>query len=219
MLKDYLNRLWAVMVRLQTHDEEMMIAAFEQGIAVGPFSDSLIRNSAETFSEVLERVITHIEMKETVLRKNYISRSRQPRPNESNLDWPMRVNETSAEKRTDSRYVPYVAKKDEPKMKAREESTTRPKFRVSYKEHLSMPGVADKLKFPQKTDRSLRSQRDAWCEFHKAFGHNVERCIALGHQLASLVKKGFLKEYLEANQEKPKGEVAIKDQAHEIPVH
>jgi len=54
-----------------------------------------------------------------------------------------------------------------------------------------MSGVADKLNFPQKTDRSLGSRRDAWCEFHRAFGHNVERCIVLGHQLASLVKEGF----------------------------
>jgi len=117
----------------------------------------------------------------------------------------MQVNKTSTEKRMDTRYVPYVARKDEPKMKVREESTIRPKFRVSYKELLSMPGVVDKLKFPQKTNQNLVSQRDAWCEFHKAFRHNVERCITLGQQLFSLVKKGFLKEYLEANKEEPQG--------------
>jgi len=33
------------------------------------------------------------------------------------------------------------------------------------------------------------------------------------------VKEGFLKEYLEADQEDPKGEVALRDQAHETPVH
>jgi len=82
-----------------------------------------------------------------------------------------------------------------------------------------MPGVTDKLEFPQKTDRNLGSRRDAWCEFHKAFGHNVERCIALDHQLASLVKEGFLKEYLEADQEERKGEVILRDQAHETPIY
>jgi len=108
----------------------------------------------------------------------------------------------------------YVAKRDEPMTKAWEESPTRPKFRVSYKQLLSTPGVADKLKFPQKTDRKLGSQKDAWCEFHKAFGHNVERCIALGHQLAS-----FVKEYLEADQEETKRRITLKDQAHEPLVH
>jgi len=31
-LKDYLNRFCTVTVKLQTHDEEMMIATFKQGI-------------------------------------------------------------------------------------------------------------------------------------------------------------------------------------------
>jgi len=33
------------------------------------------------------------------------------------------------------------------------------------------------------------------------------------------VKEGFLKEYLEADQEEPKEEIALRDQAHETPVH
>jgi len=146
----------------------MMIIAFEQGIAAGPFNYLLIRNLAETFSEVRERA-----QEEIVLRKNDSSHSRQPRSKESNRR-PLWVNETSAEKRTHLRYVPYVGRKDEPKMKAREELIARPKFRVSYKELLSMLGVANKLKFPQKMDQNLGSRRDAWCEFHKAFEHNIE---------------------------------------------
>jgi len=35
----------------------------------------------------------------------------------------------------------------------------------------------------------------------------------------SLLKEGFLKEYLEDNQEEPKGEIVVGDQAHETPVH
>jgi len=33
------------------------------------------------------------------------------------------------------------------------------------------------------------------------------------------VKEGFLKEYLEVDQEEPKGAVALRDQVHEIPIH
>jgi len=82
-----------------------------------------------------------------------------------------------------------------------------------------MLGVANKLKCPHKTDWFLGSRRDAWCEFHRAFGHNIKQCIALGFQLASLVKEGFLKLYLKANQEKPKGEAGIKDQTNETLVN
>ena len=82
-LKDYLNRFNALTIRLQTHDEDMMITAFEQGITTGPFSDSLIRNPTETFSEVRERVVAHIEAEEVVVKKNATQILRQLRPKES----------------------------------------------------------------------------------------------------------------------------------------
>ena len=129
-LKEYLNRFNALTIRFQTHDEEMMIAAFEHGMAAGPFNDSLIRNPTKTFSKVREQAVTHIEAEE-----------------------------------------------------------------------------------------ASGSRKDAWCEFHRAFGHNVERCIALCHQLADLVKDWFLKKYLEDSQEGPQGEVVLKEPEHETSIH
>ena len=65
-----------------------------------------------------------------------------------------------------------------------------------------IPNVADKLKSPPKTGRRLGPSKDTWCEFHQAF-HNLRNCLALGHQFNELVSDGFLKEYLEENQEAP----------------
>ena len=188
-------------------------------MVVGPFNDSLIRNPTETFSEVHERVVAHIETEDAVLRKNVNSHFRQPKPKESIRDRPLQVYETSTKKRTNSRYVPYVAMKDESRGKASEEPQTRPKFRVSYKELLGMARVVDKLKFLEKMKQNLRSRKDSWCKFHSAFMHNVERCIALGHQLADLVKDGFLKKYLEDSQERPQGEAILRESVHETPIH
>ncbi|XP_068504652.1 uncharacterized protein [Phaseolus vulgaris] len=90
---------------------------------------------------------------------------------------------------------------------------------MTYKELLASPGMADKLRFPPKSDKNLGSHKEIWCDFHKAFGHDVERCIALDYQLARLVKDGFLKEYLEGSQEGSKEELPSGDQMHEVPVH
>jgi len=140
-----------------------------------------------------------------VLKKNDNSRSKQSRYKENNRDRFAKSNEAFIEKRTNLRYVPYVPKKDEPKTKVREETTIRPRFQGPCKELIGMAGVADRLKFSQKTDRFLGSGRDTWCDFHKAYGHDIERSISLSYQLANLVKEGFLKEYLEVSQEEPKG--------------
>jgi len=43
--------------------------------------------------------------------------------------------------------------------------------------------------------------------------------MALGYQLAELLKEGFLKEYLEVNNGEQQGEVVLRDPPHEVPVH
>jgi len=114
-----------------------------------------------------------------VATKRGSSFSRQPKPKGSNRALPLRVNETSTGKRMDSRYIPYAARIKVPKVKARGEL-------------LSVPRVVEN----RKTDRNLGPRNEVWCEIHRGFGHDVEWCIALGHQLANLVKERFLKECL-----------------------
>jgi len=155
-----------------------MVSAFEQGVAPGSFCDSLIRNPTETFSEIKRRAVAHINTEEAVLARNNGSHSRLSKPREaSKASRPIRANETSIEKKAEARQHPY--RKVESKEKGKEEEV-RPKFRISYKELIAIPAIAKKLRFPQKTNRNLGGRKDIWCEFHKGFGHGVERCMALG---------------------------------------
>ena len=86
LLNEYLNRFCVVLVRIQTQDEEMVVAAFIQRMTTSPFSDSLIRNPAETLSKVRGPATTHIEVEKVVLKKNGSSRSKQPRHKENSRD-------------------------------------------------------------------------------------------------------------------------------------
>jgi len=99
------------------------------------------------------------------------------------------------------------------------EEEVHPKFHVSYKELIAIPVVAEKLRFPQKADRNLGGRKDIRCELHKGFGHGAERCMALGYQLAELLKEGLLKEYLKVDDREQQGEIVLGDPPHEIPVH
>jgi len=51
-LKDFLIGFGESTMKLQTQDEALMVHAFEQGIMIGPFSVSLIRNPARLFGEI-----------------------------------------------------------------------------------------------------------------------------------------------------------------------
>jgi len=91
-------------MKLRTHDENAMVSAFEQGVASGPFCDSLIRNPAETFSEIRQRAVAHISIEEAVATRNNGPQPRVDKPKETNKAyWPLRVHETSTEKKTDTR--------------------------------------------------------------------------------------------------------------------
>jgi len=94
---------------------------------------------------------------------------------------PLRVHEVVTEKRSDARRAPYAPRKNQPMMKASDDLPFRPKFRMTYKELLGMPGMTEKLRFPLKSNKNLGLCKEAWCKFHKGFGHDMEHCITLGY--------------------------------------
>jgi len=143
----------------------------------------------------------------------------QAKPKEGNRAQRLKVHEAVTKKRSDVRRAPYAPKKGQTMTKARDDLPFRPKFKMTYKELLAMPGMIDKLRFPPKSDKNLGLRKEVWCEFHKAFRHDVEHCITLGYQLTGLIKYGFLKEYVEGSQEGSKEELPLADEGHEVPFH
>jgi len=152
-----------------------------------------------------------------MLVRNNGSHSRLVKPKEtSKPSRPLRANKASVGKKAEVRHAFY--RKGEFKAKGKKEEF-RPKFRISYKELISIPTVGEKLRFPQKADSNLGGRKDIWCEFHKGFKNDIKWGMTLGYQLVELLKDGFLKEYLEADQGEPQGEAIQLDQTHEVPVH
>ena len=69
-LNDFLNRFGALVVKLHTKDEDMMVHAFRRGVLPGPLSDSLIRCHPKTFNKIRHRAVVHIIAKEEVTEKH-----------------------------------------------------------------------------------------------------------------------------------------------------
>ena len=95
----------------------------------------------------------------------------------------------------------------------------RHNFQVELKDMIAVPNIAKRLKMPTKTDKMLGPHKEAWCEFHQAFGHPIRNCLALGHQLDELVKSGFLNDFLAEPQGTVTPTTPGEDQGHEMPVH
>jgi len=129
----------------------------------------------------------------------------------------MRVHEAKIEKKGSGKQQPY----EKPQTRARTRGDPPPKhnFRVELKELIVIPNIATRLKVPPKTDKKLGPNKNAWYEFHQAYGHPIRNCLSLGHQLDELVKSGFLKDYLLESQEDQALVATGIDQGHEVPIH
>jgi len=206
-LKEFVNCFGAQVVKLNTKDETMMVHAFRKGICPGPFSESLIRSRPKTFGEIRRRAVAHIAAEGEVNEKCACVVPTCPQA--SARAQPMRVHEAATEKRAPVKKQPYEPQKLQTKGRARENKPLRHNFMVELKDLIAVPNIGERLKMPPKTDKKLGPHKDAWCEFHQA----------LGHQLDKLVKSGFLNDCLAEPQRAETPTASGEDQGHEMPVH
>ena len=142
-LKDFSNRFGALVVKLHTKDEAMMVHTLRRGMLSGPFSDSLIRCRPKTFSEIRHRAVAHLGVEEEVTKKR--GSVGLTRPRESSRAQPMRVHEAATEKRSPPRHAPYEPKKHQTMARAKGDIPYRHKFKVNLKELIVILDVTDKL--------------------------------------------------------------------------
>ena len=214
-LRDYLSRFGAQVVRLPSKDEDMLVHAFKKGVLAGPFSESLIRNRPSTFAEIRRRVVAHITAETAVSEKRESAIPTKSRAGPSRSQQPMRVHEAKEAKKAQGKPRPYEPRRDQNRGRPRE-SNAPPKFDfvVELAELIAIPAISARLRAPEKTDKVL-----GWCKFHQAYGHPLHTCLALGHQLAELVKSGFLNDYLRGTQGDRAAGPPVEDPQHEVLVH
>jgi len=223
-LKEYINRFGAQVVKVGTTEEPMIVYAFRKGMCPEPFYESIIRSRPKTFAEIRRRAVEHIASEGEVCEKRT---SVTPARLRAQLRaQPARVNEATTRRKNQDRKCPYEARRPQATGAAEGNRQVRKgnrplrhNFVLELKDLIAVPNIADKLRPPVKSDKVLGPHKDSWCEFHEAFGHRINNCLALGHQLDELVKNGFLKDYLAGPATTATLTTPEEDQAHEMQIH
>ena len=199
----------------------MIVYAFRKGVSPGPFCESIIRNRPKTFAEIRRRAVEHIASEGEVYEKRATVAPSCPRAHMRTQ--PARVHEAATGRKHQDRKRPYEARRTQPRGRAegkREGNRLlRHNFVVELKDLIVVPNIADRLRPPGKNDKVLGPLKESWCEFHEAFGHHINNCLALGYQLDELVKNGFLKDYLTGFTTTTALAKPEEGQAHEILTH
>ena len=222
-LKEYINRFGAQVVKVGTAEEAMVVYAFRKGVCPGPFHESIAQNLPRTFAEIRRWAVEHIASEGEVCEKRAnVVPSRQRAQTRAQ---PVRVNETTTDRRKSDRRRPYEVRKPQPRgptggeRPAKERARPgRYNFVVELKDLIVVPNIAERLRRPAKTDKVLGARKDSWCEFHEAFGHHIDNCLSLGYQLDELVRSGFLKDYVSEPATTAALPAPTEEQTHEMPV-
>ena len=130
----------------------------------------------------------------------------------------LRVHEATTEMKTPVKQQPYQPRKPNARGCERDNVPPRHNFVVELKDLIAIPNVAERLKVPLKTNNRLGPNKNAWCEFHQAFGHPICNCLALGHELDELVKNGLLRDYLQEKKGTEDMAATGGGPGHEVPV-
>jgi len=174
-LKQFLNRLCDVSVRLVNPSEEMLVGAFVKGLRANHFSDSLIRLPTMSLAKVRSRATVHIEIEEAMQWKR--AYEKHPNPDCKNKDTRRQVMEAfSPHKRPNHKFTPYSTQRTPQRKMIKPicPTLTKPKVQL-----IKDDEVAQYLRFPLETGRLLGKDTFAWCEFHKTHGHDTEGCYPL----------------------------------------
>ncbi|XP_068498361.1 uncharacterized protein [Phaseolus vulgaris] len=193
-LKEYISRFGAQVVKVGTKEEPMIVYAFKKGVRLGSFS--------KTFAEIRRQAVEHIASEGETYEKCVTAAP--ARPKAQIRMQPVRVHQAVTERKHFDRNRAYEPRRTQPKGRVEEgrEASKPPRhnFVMELKDLIAVPSIADRLRPPIKADRVLGPRKESRCEFHKAFGHHINNCLALGYQLDELVKNGFLKDYLMEKQ-------------------
>ncbi|XP_068503739.1 uncharacterized protein [Phaseolus vulgaris] len=222
-LKEYISRFGAQVVKVGTKEEPMIVCAFKKGARPGSFSKTLNRSRPKTFAEIRRQAVEHIASEGETYEK--CTTTVPARPKAQIRTQPVRVHQAVTERKHFDRKRAYEPQRTQPKVRVEEgrEASKPPRhnFVMELKDLIAVPSIADRLRPLIKADKVLGPRKESWCEFHEAFGHHINNCLALGYQLDELVKNGFLKDYLVEKQAgRPSGSQpgGSEGQQHEAPV-
>ena len=188
-------------MKVGTTKEPMIVYAFRKGVCPRPFCKSIIRNRPKTFAEIRRRAVEHIASEGEVYEKR--TSVAPARPRAQTRAQPARVHEAATGRKNQDRKRPYEVRRPQPRGRAEGNRLAREgnrllrhNFVVELKDLIVVPNIADRLRPSVKSDKVLGPHKESWCEFHEAFGHHINNCLALGYQLDELERNGFLKDYL-----------------------
>ncbi|XP_057780163.1 uncharacterized protein LOC130998773 [Salvia miltiorrhiza] len=202
-LRDYIGRFNKEKVSITNCSEQTAVMAFRKGLLPGSdLYKTLTKYPCKTMEDVLIQAWAQIKWEEDQYNMQRVFPPERPERD-------YRVDRRSGRDNRDRRSEPYAPSQrgNKGRRDYDQAPTTRPRERAKLPEYLlsispvelvtALMNLGDKVSWPEKMrDPPDQRDRSKWCDFHSDHGHRTDECIALRLEVANLLKKGHLTNYL-----------------------
>ncbi|GAU31520.1 hypothetical protein TSUD_332960 [Trifolium subterraneum] len=167
-LREYFARFSEATIKVSNPNQEMFVAAFQNGLKAGHFNESLAQKPAKSMQEIMKRAECYIKGEES---------------NEEREGWHNRGGRTfrNSERRPRQAY---------------EEYSPLNSAKVHVLHEILNTGLA-KLPTAQEEHYGLGPNDGEWCHYHRCKGHDTEKCYKFRDLIEGLIRSGHLRKFIE----------------------
>jgi len=204
-VKQYLRCFNKVVVQISQPNKGMCVKAFIIGSRSGLFRESLVKKRPANMADINLRAVSYVKVEEFARKKKEEER-RGEDGLRSKAEKRGRLASGSGgllktrreEKSGGGSYGgrtgggSYTNREEKPYERIEERTWFPPKLPISQRDIVKDVNTTRLLRFPEKATMNMGKNSSAWCCFHKACGHDTERCYTLARQIDDLMQRGML---------------------------
>ncbi|GFY94940.1 hypothetical protein Acr_10g0003250 [Actinidia rufa] len=204
-LKDYVKRFNQIILEVEDSSDKVVIMAMMEGLRSGPLFDSLSKNIPKTLSTLQNKADKYIateELAEAKRRRRGKDDHKRKEPDTRRADYKEEERNKRSDrdlKRTTDRRPRTPPRRPELILPPLNAPVAQEFSKIKHEEFVKLLGKI-------KTDTQKRN-RNKNCEFHRDHGHSMEDCFQLKEQIADLIKKGYLRKYVDAHPRPTAGDI------------
>ncbi|GAU40790.1 hypothetical protein TSUD_348870 [Trifolium subterraneum] len=194
-LREYLARFSEATITVSNPNQEMVVAAFHNGLKAGHFNESLAQKPATSMQEGIKRASCYIKGPNSQSQQNWQNNDTHKQGYRANRYHPPNIGGGMG----------YHHYRRHP---ADREYTPLNRARVHVLHEILQAGLAP-LPPPRMHNTVMGPDTEAWCVDHRCKGHDTERCFRLRDLIEELIRSGHLRKFLE---DATKGQIALPKQ-------
>jgi len=186
-LQAYLARFHDSTIKVSNPNQELFVGAFQNGLRVGQFNESLAQKPADSMEEIMARPECYIKGEESNVEKRArdVKEKGSSGSERKNYDVPPNIDRGAFKRQPErDRNTRRYAPKHFTPLKVRPEGILKEVYKFKLIPEANPPRT-----------HVMGNNKDTWCKYHRVRGQDTDDCLHLKGEIERLIQNGKLRGY------------------------